>query len=142
MRRIRKSSMVLPAAIAALALLPGAGPATAKSSSAGLTNFHGTVASVSTANRTVRLRRSSGTITFRVTASTEFERLSGLSALTRGKSIEIKARKIDGRWTARQIEPGGASSDDDSGDDNGGGRNGSDDAPGDDHGSGGHGSDD
>jgi Domain of unknown function (DUF5666) len=141
MRRIRKSSMVLPAAIAALALLPGAGPATAKSSSAGLTNFHGTVSAVSStsASRTLKLKRASGTtLTFRITASTEFERLSGLSALTKGKSIEVKARRVDGRWVARQIEPS-TGSDDDGGGSGGGG---SDDAAGDDHGSGGHGSDD
>jgi hypothetical protein len=139
MRRIRRSSMALGATVAALAVLPGAGPATAKSSSAGLTNFHGTVSSVSTSARTLRINRTSGTtLTFRITSATEFERLSGLSSLTKGKSIEVKARKVNGRWTARKIEPlaGGT-------DDNGGGSDdGANHDAGDDHGSGGHGSDD
>jgi Domain of unknown function (DUF5666) len=148
--KIRMTSMLAPVAAAAtLAAIPfggaaSAAPISAKSSS-GLTSFHGTVTSVSTANRTFRIRRSSGrSLTFRVTSATVYERLSGGLSSLRGKRIEVKGKKVDGRWAARKIEP----DDDDAGDDNGGGSGGggSDDGPnhdaGDDHGSGGHGSDD
>jgi hypothetical protein len=138
--------MLAPVAAAgalAFAMAPGAGATSpvATSSASTLTSFHGTVTSVSTANRTFRIRRPGGTsLTFRVTSATVYERLSGGLSSLRGKAIEVKGRKADGRWTARKIEP----DDNDAGDDNGGG--GSDDGPnhdaGDDHGSGGHGSDD
>ena len=124
-------------AVAAMAVIPTG--ATAKSSD-GLTSFHGTVQSVSTANKTFRLKRTNGAIrTFRVTSSTVVERVGGrLGALTRGEAIEVKARVVDGRWTARKIE----ADDDDRGDDRGGDDDGDDHDAGDDHGSGGHGSDD
>jgi hypothetical protein len=137
--RSRSLMMVSIAATAAIAMgAPGAGASnstTASSTASSVTSFHGTVTSVSKANKTFRLRRSTGaTLTFRVTSTTKYERLAGLASL-RGKAVEVKARRIDGRWTARKIEP-----DDDSADDNG------DDGPnhdaGDDHGSGGHGGDD
>jgi len=137
---LRMRTLVAPAAAAAglavaVAGLPVAGAGAAAvpvKSSSSLTSYHGTVTSVSTANRTFRLRSSSGTTrTFRVTSATVFERLSGLSSL-RNKAVEVKGKRLDGRWVARKIEP----DDDRSGDDNGGGRGGSDD------GSGGHGSDD
>jgi hypothetical protein len=130
-------------AAGAIAVLPVAGTATAKTSTAGLTSFHGTVVSASTAGKTLKIKRPSGTtLTFRVTATTKFERLGGgLGALRSGRSIEVKARKVDGRWTARNVEP--AELEHAGGDDNGGGSGaGSDDPAGDDHGSGGHGSDD
>jgi hypothetical protein len=133
---------VAAAAALAVAMAPGAGASSpvATSSASTLTSFHGTVTSVSTANRTFRIRRSGGTsLTFRVTSATVYERLSGGLSSLRGKAIEVKGRESDGRWTARKIEP-----DNDAGDDHGGG--GSDDGAnhdaGDDHGSGGHGSDD
>jgi Domain of unknown function (DUF5666) len=137
--------MLAPVAAAAalvVAMAPGAGATSpvATSSASALTSFHGTVTSVSTANRTFRIRRSGGTsLTFRVTSATVYERLSGGLSSLRGKAIEVKGRKADGRWTARKIEP-----DDDAGDDNGGGGNddGANHDAGDDHGSGGHGSDD
>jgi hypothetical protein len=149
--KLRRTSMLAPvAAAAALAvgMAPGAGATTASSSSsssAGLTSFHGTVTSVSTANRTFRIRRGSGSsLTFRVTSATVYERLSGGLSSLRGKAIEVKGRKVNGRWTARKVEP----DTDRAGDDNGGGGGGgADDGPnhdaGDDHGGGGgHGSDD
>ncbi|HEY4098844.1 MAG TPA: hypothetical protein VGM33_25190 [Baekduia sp.] len=51
-----------------------------------------------------------------------------MSGLRRGRSVEVKANRVDGRWVARKVEPGGAA-----GDDQGG--HGNDDPPGDDHGS-------
>jgi len=103
---------------------PASAPAGAKSSSsAGLRSFHGTVVSVSNSDRTLRLRRSASlTTTFRITSTTVFDGLSGISALTRGRAVEVKARLVGGRWVARKIEPATRSRDD--------------------HGSGGHGADD
>jgi hypothetical protein len=139
------ATIAVAAAGVAVPLGAGAASAPTKSSSS-LTSFHGTVTSVSTANRTFRLKRSSGaTLTFRVTRATVFERLRGLSSL-RGKAVEVKGRRADGRWTARKVEPDDDGADHDVGDDHGGDRGGSDDGPdhdaGDDHGGGGHGSDD
>jgi hypothetical protein len=148
----RTSTLLAPVAAAAalaIAIAPGAGASPAatssSSSSTALKSFHGTVTSVSTSGRTFRIRRTSGTsLTFRVTSATVYERLSGGLSSLRGKAIEVKGRQVDGRWTARKIEP----DDNDAGDDNGGGSGGggADDGPnhdaGDDHGSGGHGSDD
>lgn len=136
------ATVALAAAAVAVPLASaGAAPVGAKSSSS-LTSFHGTVTSVSTANRTFRLKRASGaTLTFRVTSATVYERLSGGLSSLRGKAVEVKGRRADGRWTARKVER----DDDGAADDNGGG--GSDDGANhdatDDHGgSGGGGSDD
>jgi hypothetical protein len=147
----RKNWLVALLAVTAVALVPMG--ATAKSSS-GLRSFHGKVTSVSTADKTFRIKRSNGTsLTFRVTSATVFQRLGGrLSALREGRAVEVKARKADGRWVARKVQPDGdATGDDDgadhdAGDDHGTGGHGADDGAdhdaGDDHGSGGHGADD
>ena len=132
----RTISTAVAAAVTAAALAAAPGPAIAKSSD-GLTSFHGTVSSVSKSAKTFRIKRANGTsLTFRVTSATVFQRIS-FSGLSKGRAIEVKAKKVDGRWSARKVEPNTP------GDDSGGGN---DDGPnhdaGDDHGSGGHGSDD
>jgi hypothetical protein len=138
----RTISAAVATAFTAAALIAVPSSATAKSS-AGLTNFHGTVTSVSKSAKTFRVKRANGTsLTFRVTSATVFQRISGgFSGLTKGRAIEVKAKNVDGRWSARKVEPGTAGDDDS--DAHGGG---SDDGPnhdaGDDHGGGGHGSDD
>jgi hypothetical protein len=116
----RTISTVLATAFAAAALTAVPGPASAKDP-AGLTSFHGTVTSVSTSARTFRVKRVNGTsLTFRVTSATTFQRISGgLSGLTKGKAIEVKAKQVGGRWTARKVEPGTAADDHGSGDDDG-----------------------
>ncbi|WCB92109.1 hypothetical protein DSM104299_00794 [Baekduia alba] len=136
------NKIVVTGAVAAIAVVPAAGAGAKSSSSAGLTNFHGTVVSASSASKSLKIKRPSGTtLTFRVTSTTKFERLGGgLGALRAGRSIEVKARKVDGRWTARAVEP--AAAEHPNGDDDSSGGGGSDDAGADDHGSGGHGSDD
>lgn len=138
------TAAVAAAAVAVPLTSAGAAPVGATSSSS-LTSFHGTVTSVSTENRTFRLKRSGGaTLTFRVTSATVYERLTGGLSSLRGKAVEVKGRRADGRWTARKVER----DDDGAGDDHGGGGNGSDDGAnhdaGDDHGggAGGGGSDD
>jgi hypothetical protein len=151
MSKMRMTSMLAPVAAAAavaVAMAPGAGAvsSSSSSSSAGLTSFHGTVTSVSTAGKTFRIKRASGsTLTFRVTSATVFERLGGGLSSLRGKAVEVKGRKLNGRWTARKVEPGTAGDDNGGGSGGGGGGGGgggADDGPnhdvGDDHG-GGHG---
>jgi hypothetical protein len=125
MSKKRMSSLFVGAAVAVLAVVPGP-----SSAATALTNFHGTVSTVSAAQKTFKIKRANGaSLTFTVTSSTVFERVGGgLAALRRGKAVEVKAKRVDGRWVARKVEPGGAA-----GDDHGG--HGNDDPPGDDHGS-------
>jgi hypothetical protein len=136
----RKNWLVALLAVAVAAVLPVAG-AGAKSggSKERLRSFHGTVTSVSTAGKTFQIRRAGGgTLTFRVTRTTVFQRLGGrLGALREGRAIEVKGKRVDGRWVARKVEPDADHH-----------RGGADDGPnhdaGDDHGGdrGGHGADD
>ena len=47
------------------------------------------------------------------TSATVFQRISGgFSGLTRGRAIEVKAKNVDGRWSARKVEPGTPGDDD------------------------------
>ena len=103
-KRMISTAVAAAFTVAALAAAPA--PATAKSS-AGLTNFHGTVTSVSKSAKTFRVKRANGTsLSFRVTSTTVFERISrGFSGLAKGRAIEVKAKKVDGRWSARKVEP-------------------------------------
>jgi hypothetical protein len=142
----RKNRLVALLAVAVAAVLPVAG-AGAKSGSDnnGLRSFHGTVTSVSETAKTFQIRRAGGgTLTFRVTSTTVFQRLGGrLGALREGRAIEVKGKRVDGRWVARKVEPDAdRAGDDDNGGDRGGADDGADHDAGDDHGSGGHGADD
>src|SRR5919199_639502 len=89
---------MLVAGVAALPALPVAGAGAKDSASSALKSFHGTVRSVSRADDTFTLRRANGaTLTFRVTATTRYERVGGrLGALTRGEAVEVKARRVGG----------------------------------------------
>src|SRR6476659_5880729 len=103
----RKNWLVALLAVAVAAVLPVAG-AGAKSGGDdnGLRSFHGTVTSVSTTAKTFQIRRAGGgTLTFRVTGTTVFQRLGGrLGALREGRAIEVKGKRVDGRWVARKVE--------------------------------------
>ncbi|HEX5609801.1 MAG TPA: DUF5666 domain-containing protein [Solirubrobacterales bacterium] len=118
------------AAVLAFGLLGG--PAAAKSGN-GTRSFHGTVSSVAKNKGALTVKTASGSqVRFVVRASTTYEHVSGISALSKGTPVEVEAFRLNDRWIAARIEadPGGS------------GGHGSDDPPGDDHGSGGHGSDD
>src|SRR3954468_21493040 len=95
-----KSWLAALLATTAVAVVPAGVMAKSDSSStsAGLRSFHGTVTSVSTADKTFRIKRSgAGTLTFRVTAATVFQRLGArLSARRAGRAVEVKARRADG----------------------------------------------
>ena len=90
-------------------------PATASAA-----EFEGTVVSVDRAAKTFKLRDEGRTVTIRVTRSTRFERLRGLSSIHAGmKGIEAIVRRVDGRWVASFVERsgGGGGDDDRAGDD-------------------------
>ena len=132
MKSKRIASVLLAGAAAVLALAVVSGPVAAKSSD-GTRSFHGTVVKVANDNRALTIDRTSGAqVRFVVPASTTYDHISGLSDLSKGTPVEVKAFRSGDRWIATRIEanPGGS------------GGHGSDDPAGDDHGSGGHGSDD
>ena len=127
MAAMKISLTFLAVLISALAVSTGV-------ASAATRQYEGTVVSVNRDARTFRLHDSErGTIRIKVTRSTRFERISGLSGLRKGlKRVEATVRRSNGRWVATDVERSG-----------GGGDHGeSDDDGADDHGSGGHGADD
>jgi hypothetical protein len=122
----RLTPALLAGAIALLIAAVGAGVSSAKSTP-GLHSFHGKVSAVSTKNKALRISRTGrSSVRFKVTSSTTYEHVSGLSSLHRGDAVEVKARKVDGAWVARKIE----GPQNEAGDDKGGHGN----EPGDDHG--------
>jgi hypothetical protein len=132
MNRNRIVSMPATGAVALLALALIGSSAGAKSSD-GTRSFHGTVNSIAKNKRALTINTTGGArVRFVVRASTTYEHVSGLSGLSKGTAVEVKAFRSGDRWIATRIEanPGG------------GGGHGSDDPAGDDHGSGGHSSDD
>ncbi len=116
------------AATAAVAAPPA--PAKAPATQSTLRQYEGRILSVNRDARTFRLRDSErGTVTVKVTSNTRFERISGFSGLRSGQTrIEVKVRRSNGAWVAREVERSGGggqhggSNDDNGGDDNGGGR--------------------
>jgi Domain of unknown function (DUF5666) len=144
MRSKRIASMLLAGAAAILALTL-VGSVAAKSGT-GTRGFHGTVAKVAKNDRAVTINRKQGSpVRFVVRAVTRYQHISGLSDLSKGDRVEVKAFHSEDRWVATKVEanPGSSgSSDDPAGDDHGSEGHGADDPPGDDHGSGGHGADD
>jgi Cu/Ag efflux protein CusF len=94
---------LLIAALAATTLVFAAAPAPAKHDNG--TKYEGRVVSVNRDARSFRLRdHERGTVTIRVTRSTEFERLSGFSALRSGRKVEATTRRVNGRLTATKVE--------------------------------------
>jgi hypothetical protein len=128
---IRRHAAILATAVLSGALTVGLLAAPAQ---AALRHIDGTVVSKNSANRTFRISTQSGNrIRIKVTATTEFERIAGFGALTKGMQIEVDAQQTSNGLVAKQVEPQGG---------RGGGGGGDDDSGGDDHGSGGGGADD
>ena len=99
---------------------------------AALRHIDGTVVSKNSDNRTFKLKTESGnTVRIKVNGATEFERIAGFGALSKGMRIEVDAQRTDSGLLAKQVEPrggsGGGGNDDGGGDDHGGG--GADDGP-------------
>jgi Domain of unknown function (DUF5666) len=68
-------------------------------------HFEGRVTSANLERQTFRMRRNRGTVRFTVTARTGFERIAGFAGLRRGLPAEVTARRADGGWVARKVEP-------------------------------------
>lgn len=110
--------MVRMALAAALAIAVIAVPGTAQAAS----QFEGTVTAKNSNARTFTLKQDEGggTFTFKVTADTKFQRISGFGAIKVGASgIEVNARRDGKRLIAIQVEKSGKS----------GGGGGADDGP-------------
>ena len=105
-------------------------------------HFEGTVVSVSTADKSFRLRDSErGTVVIEVTAATRFERIAGFAGLKAGlKRVEAKVKRSGDNWVALKVERSGR--DDNRGDDNSGRGRGGDDNGADDNRGRGRGGDD
>jgi len=129
----RRATLFATAALAA-ALMVGV---LAAPSGAALRHVDGTVVSKNSSNRTFKLSTQSGTLTIKVNGTTEFERLNGFGALSKGLAIEVDYTRTNSGLVAKQIETQGGG-----GGSGGSGGGGSDDGPGDDHGGHGGGSDD
>jgi hypothetical protein len=127
----RLIAVLAAAALTLVAALAAVGPVSA----ATVRHIEGRVLSVDRDARSFRLRDSErGVVRIKVTRSTRFERISGISGLRRGLTgVEATVRRSNGAWVATLVERSGG------GGNHGGGN---DDAAGDDHGSGGHGRDD
>jgi hypothetical protein len=128
---MRLSRFIVPLALATAAVTAAPAAAATDASSAALREYEGTVVSVNRDNRTFRLRDSErGTVRIRVTRSTRFERVNGLSGLRAGMTnIEAVVRRSNGRWVALEVERSGGGGEHGGGDDDddGRGRGGDDD---------------
>src|ERR671916_15081 len=119
--------MKLISLITAVAVLATSAVASAQ---APLREFEGEVVSVNREAKRFRLHDSErGTVRVHVNRNTRFERINGLAGLRVGmRRVEVKVRRIDGRWIASEVERSG-----------GGGEHGGGDRGGDRGGSGGGG---
>jgi len=117
--------MRLIALITTMALL-----APAASAQVPLREYEGKVVSVNREAKRFRLHDSErGTVRVHVNRNTRFERINGMAGLRVGmRRVEVKVRRIDGRWIAAEVEKSG-----------GGGEHGGGDRRGDRGGSGGGG---
>ena len=117
--------MKLIALITAIAVLATTAVASAQ---APLREFEGQVVSVNRDAKRFRLHDSErGTVRVHVNRNTRFERIDGMAGLRVGmRRVEVKVRRIDGRWIASEVEKSG-----------GGGEHGGGDRGGDDRGGGG-----
>ena len=106
---MRLARTLIPLALVSAAVAaPPAGAAT-DASAAALREYEGTVVSVNRDARTFRLRDTErGTVRIRVTRSTRFERIDGLSGLRAGMTnIEAVVKRSNGRWIALEVERSG-----------------------------------
>ena len=111
--------MISVAAVAAAAVSIVAGPGVAQAAS----QYEGEVVAKNNNKKTITLTQDEGggTFTFKVTSSTKFQRIAGLSAVKVGaQNIEVNAVKRNGKLVATQVERSGKS---------GGGGGGNDDGP-------------
>ena len=117
--------MKLIALITAIAVLATTAVASAQ---APLREFEGEVVSVNRDAKRFRLHDSErGTVRVHVNRNTRFERIDGMAGLRVGmRRVEVKVRRIDGRWIASEVEKSGGGGEHGGGD-RGGDRRGGDD---------------
>jgi phage baseplate assembly protein gpV len=100
----------------------------ATAAQAAVKHFDGTVLSKNAAAKTFRISTQSGAKTFKVNASTEFERIAGgFGGLHKGLAIEVDAVQSSTGLVAKQVEPQGGNGG--GGGDSGGHGGGNDDGP-------------
>jgi uncharacterized membrane protein YgcG len=114
--------MKLIALITAIAVLATTAVASAE---APLREYEGQVVSVNRDAKRFRLHDSErGTIRVHVNRNTRFERIDGMAGLRVGmRRVEVKVRRIDGRWIASEVEKSGGGGEHGGGDRGGGGGN-------------------
>jgi uncharacterized membrane protein YgcG len=114
--------MKLIALITAIAVLATTAVASAQ---APLREFEGEVVSVNRDAKRFRLHDSErGTVRVHVNRNTRFERIDGMAGLRVGmRRVEVKVRRIDGRWIASEVEKSGGGGEHGGGDRGGGGDN-------------------
>ena len=102
--------MKLISLITAVALLATSAVASAQ---APLREYEGKVVSVNREAKRFRLHDSErGTIRVHVNRNTRFERIDGMAGLRVGmRRVEVKVRRIDGRWIASEVEKSGGGGD-------------------------------
>ncbi len=117
--------MKLIALITAIAVLATTAVASAQ---APLREFEGEVVSVNRDAKRFRLHDSErGTVRVHVNRNTRFERIDGMAGLRVGmRRVEVKVRRIDGRWIASEVEKSGGGGEHGGGD-RGGDRRGGED---------------
>ena len=117
--------MKLIALITAIAVLATTAVASAQ---APLREFEGQVVSVNRDAKRFRLHDSErGTIRVHVNRNTRFERIDGMAGLRVGmRRVEVKVRRINGRWIASEVEKSGGGGEHGGGD-RGGDRRGGED---------------
>ena len=98
--------MKLIALITAIAVLATTAVATAQ---APLREFEGKVVSVNREAKRFRVHDAErGTVRVHVNSNTRFERIDGMAGLRVGmRRVEVKVRRIDGRWIAAEVEKSG-----------------------------------
>jgi hypothetical protein len=98
--------MKLITLITAIAVLASTAVATAQTP---LREYEGRVVSVNREAKRFRLHDAErGTIRVHVNRNTRWERINGLRGLRVGmRRVEVKVRRIDGRWVAAEVERSG-----------------------------------
>jgi hypothetical protein len=98
--------MKLISLITAIAVLATTAVASAQ---APLREYEGQVVSVNRDAKRFRLHDSErGTVRVHVNRNTRFERIAGMAGLRVGmRRVEVKVRRIDGRWIASEVEKSG-----------------------------------
>ena len=122
---MRLARTLIPLALVSAAVAaPPAGAAT-DASAAALREYEGTVVSVNRDAKRFRLQDCErGTVRVHVNRNTRFERINGMAGLRVGmRRVEVKVRRIDGRWIASEVEKSGGGGEHGGGDRGGGGGN-------------------